>query len=116
MALLTPQQTASQTRRFREEPIPFMLGVSVRVRSLFESEQSKYEASNISSGGKLNKEQLAMSRRRYVALCLVDEDGNPTHRTEDLDGDSRLLNWLYDLCCEHNGVREQDREALAGNC
>lgn len=114
--LLTPAQASSQVRRFREEPIPFVPDTHVRIRSLMESEQSRFESVNISKAGKLNKEQIESSRRRYIALCVVDDNGNPYLKPEDLDGDTRLTNWLYNLCCEHNGVREDDREALVGNC
>lgn len=114
--LLTREQTSSQARRYRVESVPLLSDTIVRIRSLMESEQSRFESVNINKAGKLNKEQIESSRRRYIALCVVDEDGNTYLRADDLDGDTRLTNWLYDVCCEHNGVREQDRDALVGNC
>ena len=116
MGLLTVEQSSSASRRFATLPVPFMPGTDVRIRSLLESEQSRFESVNVTKAGKLNRAEIETSRRRYVALCLVDADGNTTHKPEQLDGDARLMNWLYDVCCEHNGVREQDREALVGNC
>lgn len=116
MKLLSKEQTSSKSRRFRTEIVPFLDSTQVRIRSLMESEQSIFEAANMTRGGKLNIEQIQNARRRYIALCVVDDEGNPYLTPDDLDGDTRLTNWLYDICCEHNGVREQDREALVGNC
>lgn len=116
MKLLSKEQTSSQSRRYHVEAVPFLEDTSVRIRSLKESEQSAFEAKHMTRAGKLNLEQIQNARRRYIALCVVDDQGNPYLSPEDLDGDTRLTNWLYDLCCNHNGVREQDREALVGNC
>lgn len=116
MGLLTREQASSETRRFVKHPIPFMPDTEVRIRSLKESEQSRFESVNISKAGKLNKAEIESSRRRFIALCLVDEDGNTYLKPEELDGDTRLTNWLYNACCEHCGIREQDQDALVGNC
>lgn len=115
--LLTEADVKAGQRRFAVHPVPMVDGKSVRIRSLFETEQSAFESRQVTSRGKLNTNELERGRRRYIALCVVNADGNPYLAEKSLEQwDSALVNWLYDRCCEHNGVREQDREALVGNC
>lgn len=113
--LLSKDQLAP-TRRFKDVDIPFLENTRVRIRSLNEYEQSQFEAEHIGKNGKPSRSAIQASRRRYLALCLVDEDGNPYLQARDFrDADSRLVNYLYRVCAEHNGLSEDEQETILGN-
>ena len=115
MSLLQPTQLSSG-RRVNEYVVPFLEDTTVRVRSLSEWEQSKFEAGQLTRSGKINKSAIEAGRRKYIALCLVNEHGDTYLTADQLEqADSRLVNWLYRTCCEHNGMNEDEQAELVGN-
>jgi len=114
-SLLSADQLRTKVR-FRSTDVPMLHGTSVRIRSLTEWQQSKFESKHIGRNGKPNKNAIEASRRDYIALCLVDEDGNAYLKASDLtESDSRLVNFLYRVCAEHNGLNEDEQDAVLGN-
>lgn len=112
-------KSGSLTRRFRTETCPWDEAKAVRVRSLSEREQSTFEAATVTKSGGLKTERLKDAKRRYIALCVCDEEGNPILTANDVremdETDARLIQWVYKIATEHNGIDESDVEELAGN-
>jgi len=106
----------SNVRRYAEFDVPMVEGYRVRVRSLTESEQSRFEASQIKKNGNPNKAAIEASRRKYICLCLVNDENDPYMTPNELrEVDSRLVNFLFSACAEHNGLNDRDQDALLGN-
>ena len=110
---------AAGKRRFAARPCPFRPGKSVRVRSLFENEQTEYELDRLDGRGAVKANQLKTAKREYIALCVVDGDGNPVltpaHVEQLENGDTAFVTWVYKFCLEHNGQSESDVEDLVKN-
>lgn len=114
--------TGVSARRFVTKSLPWDPSQTITVRSLTEIEQSKFEAGLLQKkSGQIetNGDSLMVARRQYVALCLVDEDGQPLLTAEDIDAmanaDARLINFCNKVAQDHNGVEENEIETLVGN-
>lgn len=107
-------------RRFKvTEPLP-VKGVPVRIRSLTEREVSAYNAEAVATKGDgLRKDKLQDATRRLIALCVVDQDGNPlipkAKITEIADWDAADTAFLYQECARFCGINTSDIEVLAKN-
>lgn len=118
MSLATKEALLGATkRRYRTVPIE---GVGeFRIRSLTERERSNYEASLLSKSGGVVRDKMLTSRRRLIALTLVDESGNLLLSEEDVerleDVDSSVTVMLWEAARDHCGFTEQDIEDAVGN-
>ena len=106
-------------RRFDVVTLPTS-GLRYRIRSLFERELSSYQAAiQAARDEKSRQVRMAAANRRFIALCLVDAEGNPIvpadaiGKLAELDGADS--SHLYDECATHVGVNKQDLEDLVGN-
>lgn len=95
-------------------------GAYVRLRSLTEREVSAYQALSIAKRGDgLRTDRLKDANRRLIALCLVDEEGNPyvtpAMQNEMADWDAADTGFLYDECAKHCGLNKSDIEDLVKN-
>ncbi len=106
-------------RRFDTVDLP-VAGLTVRIRSLTERELSNYQARIQSSRDEQQRHnRLAASNRQFIALCVVDDDGNPViepnqvGRLMEMDGADS--SHLYDACARHCGVTAQDLDELVKN-
>lgn len=104
-------------RRFKVESIPG-LG-RVRIRSLKESERSKYEADLLDDDGDLDCDELRTAKRRLIVLTVVDGNGETLLSDRDVDAlgekDGAIFNALYKECAAFSGITESDLAALVGN-
>lgn len=106
-------------RRFDFVDLP-VSKLRVRIRSLFESELSDYQAALSAARDEAAYHQrLKTANRRFMALCMVDDDGNPIVPPKKI---GRLSRWdgadsthLYTECAKHVGIRTQDLDALVGD-
>jgi hypothetical protein len=87
----------------------------VRVRSLSEYESAKFEQTQMTRSGKMNPSGVLAARRNYIALCLVDAQGNPKFKPDQLSGRIQVIEELYRICAGHNGLTEREAESLVGN-
>lgn len=109
---------ADGKRRFDFVDLP-ICGLRIRVRSLFEGELSDYQAalSAARDEGEYHK-RLKSANRRFMALCMADDNGNPIANLKEvgklsfLDGADSTH--LYTECAKHVGIRTQDLDALVG--
>lgn len=106
-------------RRYDELTLPVSRH-RVRIQSITEKEYSEYTSATVAAKGNgLRLDRLEDANRRFIALCLVDAQGNrilPTkeaHKLSEWDaGDSA---YLYTRCSEHCGINKGDIEELVGN-
>ena len=80
---------------------------------------SNHQAGVISARGeKQYQQRLRTANRRFIALCLVDEEANPlvpdgeVGRLSELD--SADTSHLYTECASHVGISTDDLDALVG--
>lgn len=71
---------SGDARRFEDVAIPS--GGTVRMRSLKRSEQRAWRQSWITKG-EVNHKRLAFSDDALLAMCLVDESGEPLFTTQE---------------------------------
>lgn len=99
-------------------PLPVM-GCHCRIRSLTEREMSSYQSAIFQSSG-MKKARLEDAGRRLIALCLVDDQGNPICTPEHVatmaDWDAADSHFLYNACAAHCGIKAEEIEDLVKNC
>jgi len=121
---------AKCARRYVQVPLPD--GSSVRIQSLSEKELAEFEAEVISTPKPkrdravdrmvdVRRERMIDSRRRLIAICLVDAEGKRifTSSNRDLDAigqlDAAITNIIADACRAHIGADEDYFKELAKN-
>lgn len=115
--MLTREQLlGSFTRRFRT--IDTVAG-QVRIRNLTEAEKSDFEAGSLKEDGKLNMAHVRAQRRKLVALCLVDQNGQRLLQPGDegrlKDVDSAVTSAIFVAATEHCGFTGEEMEELEKN-
>lgn len=91
----------------------------VWVRSLTGAERDEFEASCVAGNGPDRARNVKNLRARFVALCLVDGEGQRIFAFEDAaalgnkNGD--VLSMLFAEAQNLNGLTEADVQLLAGN-
>ena len=106
-------------RRYHVVPLP-LAGLTVRIQSITEREYSEYQSALVSSGGRgLRTARLQDANRRFIALCLVDGEGNRIlsgkHVASLANWDAADAAYLYDECAKHCGINQDDVEGLVKN-
>lgn len=94
----------------------------VRIQNLSERESADYSVQSVNrKTGRLDPGKAAEARRRLIALCVVDEEGNRLFGPGDLHAlgqiDGRIADQLYAACEEHNETgsletREKNSRAI----
>lgn len=108
---------ASCQRRYGTFDLP-VSGLTVRYRSLSESEFAQFEMDAYRRGDEgleTDEDKLASTRERLIILCLCDGEGNRLLNDGDLDAVGQLdagdTGALYDVLKEHCGIARRVREA-----
>jgi len=106
-------------RRYRAVELP-VSGHHLRIQSITEQEFSNYQSASVSKkGDKLIASKLKDANRRFIALCLVDADGNrilPTKDSQKLaDWDAGDAQYLYNECATHCKINSDDIEDAVKN-
>lgn len=109
---------APAKRRFRDVYLP-VSGQWVRIRSLFEGEKEAYEAGNRDKSGEITNESAKASRRKLIALCVCDSEGNRILSDADIDAmkemDGTDIAYLQDECLAFCGFKKVSVEELTKN-
>ena len=110
---------SSGKRRFDVVTAP-VCGLRFRMRSLTEREVSNYQAVVQSARDDQSRQvRLSAANRRFLALCLVDDVGNPIVPADQVgklaELDAADSAFLYDQCVRHSGITAQDLQDLVGN-
>lgn len=123
---LTPSDqlfAAPFKRRFAVVKLP-VSGFTVRIRSLTAGELSAHQASAYAGDDlRVSKARLEDSERRFIALCLADEQGNRLIAATDQaklahireNWDAGDLSYLYNQCRRHVRVEPGDVEGYEKN-
>jgi hypothetical protein len=112
---------APTPRRYKVLTLPIS-GKVVRIRSLTERESAEYQAAATRvQGGQpmLRADRLKDAARRFIVLCLVDSAGNrilnDTHVLKLAEWDAADVQFLWEECSAHVGLKASDLEALVKN-
>lgn len=91
----------------------------VRIRSLFEGEKEAYEAGLLNAKGDVTKDTVLNARRRLIAMCLVDADGERLLSDADVEAMKQLdpadMAALQEQCQILCGFKNSDIESLTKN-
>lgn len=91
----------------------------VRIRSLFEGEMADFEAWALNCTGATQRERGKQSRRRLIALCVVDQQGERLISDDQSDqlafADGKRMVDLYKAIQKHVGYSDGELEELAKN-
>lgn len=106
-------------RRYETLTLP-VSGHHIRIQSITEREFSDYQSAAMSKDGeRVLAKKLKDSNRRFIAMCLVDADGNGILSIKDsinlADWDAGDTQYLYNACATHCGINAQDIEDLVKN-
>lgn len=119
MGLLTKDQIwAAGDLITKDVPVPEW-GGEVRLRSLTGAERDQYEADSIKTVKGKREHNLSNLRARLIAMCAVDENGQPLFTRGDVlrlgQKSAIALERLFDEATKLNGMSDEDVEELAGN-
>lgn len=111
--------SGAPARRFHSVTLPVSKH-KVRIRSITEREYSAYQAALVAANGrKLRTDRMEDANRRFIALCLVDGNGNQllgkNEHNKLSDWDAADSGYLYDECAKHCGINTDDIEGLVKN-
>jgi hypothetical protein len=111
---------AKVKRRYKRlDPCP-VSGVELRIQSLTEGEQTRYQGACMATrGAGLLKSRLEDASRRLFVQCLVDAQGNRLLGDNEtgvfVNWDSADTTFLYNECAEHCSISRDDIEDLVKN-
>ena len=92
---------------------------TVRIQSLNEKEWAEFEMSAVASKGGIIRKRVEDARRRLIALCVVDGDGNRLLSNADVPSlenlDGSVAAHLFDVCQKHCGFEDNEIEDLVKN-
>lgn len=90
----------------------------VRLGAMTSAEADAFEA-GLASAKEKGEKALANFRARYVARCIVDEDGKPLFTGSDVaalgNKSAAVVRRLFDKAREINGMTAEDAEEFEGN-
>lgn len=91
----------------------------VRVRSLSGAERDRFEASIIGENTKNKRRNLANLRARLVSLTVVDAEGKPLFRPNDVEAlgkkSAAALDRVFGVAMRLAGMRDEDVDELTEN-
>lgn len=120
MKLLSKDQILGKDDRAYKDVEVAEWGGSIRLQAMSSAERDDYEAeaylANKDGGAKAFKNL----RARLVAKCAVDDDGelvfvSPADVRALGKQSAAIINRLFDVCRELNGLTQADVEELEGN-
>lgn len=106
-------------RRYITITLP-VSGYHLRIQSITESEYSAYQAASwTKKGDALRPDRLKDSNRRFIAMCLVDSEGNRYLSNKDStnlsEWDAGDTAYLYSECASHCKINSEDIEESVKN-
>lgn len=119
MALLSKDQIfTAQDLKTVDVSVPEW-GGDVRVRTLTGAERDQYEADSIKTSKGKREVNLSNLRARLVAMCAVDEAGQPLFERGDVlklgQKSAAALERVFEAAATLNGMSDEDVEELSGN-
>ena len=119
MTLLTKDQIlSSEDIGHKDIDVPEW-GGTIRIAAMTAAERDSFEAGMIDNKGKSDKNRLLNFRSRFIASCIVDEDGKRLFSAGDVIAlgkkSAAPISRIFDECRELNGMTEKDVEEREGN-
>jgi hypothetical protein len=120
MAILSKSDILAAHDFATEEVFVPQWGGSVFVRTLSGRERDEFEASTVKMKNGKQEPDMANFRARFVALCVVDDNGQRLFKTRaeiDMLGSKSVaaLQLLFNKAQELNSMTEDDVEELTSN-
>jgi hypothetical protein len=120
MAILSKSDILAAHDFATEEVFVPQWGGSVFVRTLSGRERDEFEASTVKMKNGKQEPDMANFRARFVALCVVDDNGQRLFKTRaeiDMLGSKSVaaLQLLFNKAQELNSLTEDDVEELTSN-
>ena len=119
MTLLTKDQILGSDDRGHEDIDVPEWGGTIRVAAMTSGERDSFEASMLDKKGKSSGDKLLNFRARFVAKCIVGEDGKRLFSDKDIIALSKKsakpMSDVFDVCRSVNGMTEEDVEEIEGN-
>ena len=119
MTLITREQLLNPLPTRIEKVEIEEMGGHVFVKSLSEQQRTEFEMSLMKGNGNLSRKSLASGRRRLVALCVCDKDGNCLLTEDDAkrlaEQSAAVVDRLYAIAQQLCGLKDDDLETLVKN-
>lgn len=120
MAILSKNDILAASDFATEEVFVPQWGGSVFVRTLSGRERDEFESSTVKMKNGKQEPDMVNFRARFVALCVVDEQGQRLFKTRaeiDMLGSKSVaaLQLLFNKAQELNSMSEDDVEELTSN-
>lgn len=119
MTLLTKDQILNADDRDKKEIEVPEWGGSVLISAMTAAERDAFEAGMLDTKGKGDAKRLQNFRARFIASCIVDENGNRLFSNKDIvalgSKSSAPISRLFDECRKLNGMTDEDLEEIEGN-
>ena len=119
MTLLTKDQILQADDRDTQEVEVPEWGGAVLISAMSAAERDAFEASMVDNKGKGDAKRLQNFRARFVASCIVNEDGDRLFSNKDIvdlgKKSSAPVSRLFDLCRKLNGMTDEDVAEIEEN-
>ena len=118
MTLLTKDQILKSSDIAHKDIEVEEWGGTVRVAAMSAAERDSFEASMIDNKGKSDPKRLLNFRARFIAACIVDEDGKRVFPASDVVAlgkkSAAPISRLFEECRKLNGMTEEEVEEITG--
>jgi len=119
MTLLTKDQILNADDRDSIEVEVPEWGGTVLISAMSAAERDAFEAGMLDTKGKSDAKRLQNFRARFIASCIVDNDGNRLFSDKDIVAlgrkSSAPVSRLFDECRKLNGMTDDDVAEIEGN-
>lgn len=116
MTLLSKDQILGKEDRAHKEVDVPEWGGAVLVRPISAKDQGRFEAKMYEANKSGGTKALETVKCDLVAMCVVDEAGEPMFTAKELfERSASAVNHLFNECRKVNGMSEEDIEELEGN-
>ena len=118
MTLLTKDQILNASDIGHEDIDVPEWGGTIRIAAMCAAERDAFEAGMLDNKGKSDKNRLLNFRARFIASCIVDEDGKRLFSAGDVvqlgKKSAAPISRVFDRCRVLNGMTEKDVEEIEG--
>ena len=118
MTLLTKDQILNSSDIDHKDIEVAEWGGTLRVAAMSAAERDSFEAGMLDNKGKSDPKRLLNFRARFIASCIVDEDGKRLFTAGDVVAlgkkSAAPISRVFDECRKLNGMTEADVDEIEG--
>ena len=119
MTLLTKDQILGSSDIDHRDVDVEEWGGTIRIAAMSAAERDSFEAGMLDNKGKSDPKRLLNFRARFIASCIVNEDGKRLFAASDIVAlgkkSAAPISRVFDQCREINGMTEEDVDEIEGN-